>query len=541
MIYTYEQYANDIENNIILSNKWVKLAVERYRKFQSRDDIYFDVDAVHSVIDFIGLIKLFEGSGAGSQFKLEPWQQFILCNIYAWKWVHNNKRVTRDVFLFMSRKQGKSSFGAGIALNQILNDSENSPSVIMAGNSTFQAHQLLEKAQQFSHSLDPKQKILKVYRNEIRCKQNVGKLKIVSSDVKSIEGANASCFILDEYHQATDNSVLNSLRLSQGARLNPLAIIITTAGSNQFSPCKKLYETSTEILTGVKTDDSVFSMLYQLDEDDQWDDLNMLIKANPNLGVSKEKEVIEQEILKAKNNPSDESEIKTKVLNLWVSSSDVWLTNNLILSCTHNINIEDFKGQKCWVGIDLASTSDLCVISFMWLKDGIYYFKNNHYLPQSALTEHQQHEFYKRMYNQGDLILTAGNCTDYDYLLTDLLKVNQICPIQTVFFDSWNSTQFNISCTEAGLNMIPYSQSLANYNKPTKELERLIKTDKVVFDNNELIRFCFSNVILKFDHNQNCKPVKSNDKSKIDSVIASLTVLGGYLSTPKFNTNVYSF
>ena len=142
MINGYEQYAIDVVNNNILTNKYIKLAVKRYRYFQCRKDMYFDNSAVDSVIDFIQMIRLFEGFSAGNKFKLENWQQFILANIYAFKWIDKNgnktdERVTRDCFLFMARKQGKSSFAAGIALNQLINDNISAPSIIMAGNSTM--------------------------------------------------------------------------------------------------------------------------------------------------------------------------------------------------------------------------------------------------------------------------------------------------------------------------------------------------------------------------------------------------------------------
>ena len=56
--------------------------------------------------------------------------------------------------------------------------------------------------------------------------------------------------------------------------------------------------------------------------------------------------------------------------------------------------------------------------------------------------------------------------------------------------------------------MEPYSQSLLNFNAPTKELERQIKLGNVVMDNNPITLWCFANAVLKIDHNENMKPVK---------------------------------
>ena len=76
----------------------------------------------------------------------------------------------------------------------------------------------------------------------------------------------------------------------------------------------------------------------------------------------------------------------------------------------------------------------------------------------------------------------------------------------------------------------PYSQSLGNFNKPTKELERLILQKNAVIDNNIITRWCFSNCALKYDINDNVKPVKGDDISqKIDGTISMIMALGGYL------------
>jgi len=85
-----------------------------------------------------------------------------------------------------------------------------------------------------------------------------------------------------------------------------------------------------------------------------------------------------------------------------------------------------------------------------------------------------------------------------------------------------------------------YSQTLANFNKPTRELERLILSGKSVIDNNEITRYCFRNVTLKSDHNGNVKPNKQVDKKKIDGTIAIIQSLGCYLEQPHYSNNIFT-
>ena len=174
----------------------------------------------------------------------------------------------------------------------------------------------------------------------------------------------------------------------------------------------------------------------------------------------------------------------------------------------------------------------------MFIKDGCYFFKTHYYLPESALIEKTDKELYKYWYQQNYLTVTSGNVTDYDYITNDMMKYSEIVNIRAVGYDKFNATQWAIDATEKGLPLVEYSQSLANFNRPTKELERLILSNSCVFDNNEITRFCFRNVELKSDHNGNIKPNKAVDKNKIDGVIAIIQALGEYLEQPKYSNNI---
>jgi phage terminase large subunit-like protein len=77
------------------------------------------------------------------------------------------------------------------------------------------------------------------------------------------------------------------------------------------------------------------------------------------------------------------------------------------------------------MGVDLASVSDMTALSVMIPKDDKLIFKTFYYLPQSALSDNVNAELYKQWKRQGYLTITDGNVTDYDYILRDILKVNE--------------------------------------------------------------------------------------------------------------------
>lgn len=162
-------------------------------------------------------------------------------------------------------------------------------------------------------------------------------------------------------------------------------------------------------------------------------------------------------------------------------------------------------------------------------------------MPETALTESPNRELYKQWKRQGLLTITEGNVTDYVYVTKMLIKRNSHIPIRKIAYDSWNSVQWATDSTEVGLPLEPFSQSIGNFNRPTRELERLIRSQKVVFQTSEITRWMFRNVLLKHDHNDNVKPTKGGTGSqKIDGVIAILEALGIYLLEPRYSGEIFT-
>ena len=124
----------------------------------------------------------------------------------------------------------------------------------------------------------------------------------------------------------TDEISSHVLKSATGARSQLLVAIITTAGFNIDGPCYHFQKTCQDVLQGLKQDDSLFPLIYCLDDDDEWTDQDCWIKANPSLGISISMSYLQEQFNQATNYGStEEANFKTKHLNEWVSSSDVWV------------------------------------------------------------------------------------------------------------------------------------------------------------------------------------------------------------------------
>lgn len=536
----YIQYPVDVISGNVIAGKHIKKACERFFSLMDDDRYMFLEEKVDKVIRLYHHLRHFKGRHSGKPFVLEPWQEWIIASIYGFYNKSDGSRLTQTVYIEVARKNGKTALAAGIGLNALINDDEDGAEVYFAANSKDQVKiSAWPLCSNFAKAFDPKEKYLKVYRDTINFDKTISWLKVLAADSTKLDGPNPSTFILDEYHAAKSNSLKAVLESGQGTRDNPLEIIITTAGFDKLGPCYELRTTATEILNGLKEDDSFFMAIYSLDEKDDWKDEANWIKSNPNMDVTVKSSYLRKEVRKAMNTPSDEVNVKTKNLNMWCDSSDVWIPDDYILACSRKVDLADFTTKDdCFAGIDLSSTSDLTCVSFMIPKDGKFYFKTLYYLPEEALETKKNKEQYSEWVRLGFLKLTPGNVVDYDYILDDILSVDKRLYIVKVGYDSWNATQFVINATDKGLPMEPVSQSIGNFNRPTKEMERVILSGNVVIDNNPITRFCFRNVVMKLDHNGNTKPSKEYRDKKIDGVISMIEAMGVCLMTPQYSNSI---
>lgn len=534
----YKVYANAVQEGKIVACEYVKLATKRYLDWFNREDLEFKSEKVDRVVNFISKLKHFQGKHNGKSFILLDYQFWIISNIFGWYYKGTEKRVINYVYIELARKQGKTALAAAICLYMLIADGENGSEVEMVANSAKQAKICFTMASNYLQSIDIKGKYFKRYRDSIKFDTTKSILQVLSSDAGGNDGYNSYCFCLDEAHAQPDSKLWDVMCSSQGMRENALGMIITTAGFNQFGFCYGYRKTCIEILKGVKQNDSQFAAIYTIDDDDDWTDSTVWKKANPSLGNTVFPSYLEQQVQQAKNNTSLEVGIRTKNFNQWVSSQDIWINNDIILDSTGDIKIEDFAGCTAYVGVDLAAVSDLTAVSIMIPKDDKYYFFNRYYVPQTCLYNNSNCELYKEWKRKGMLTVTDGNVCDYDYVLADLLKLNQVVYIDKIAYDAYNATQWAINATTEGLPLEPYSQALWHFNQGSKEIERLFKTKRIIINNNDITRWCFSNVTLKFDFNENVKPIKSSDMQKIDGVIAMIEALGIYMEQPAYNNQI---
>ena len=542
----WDKYVEEVLDGTIPASRWVRLACQRHLddlEHGAERGLYFDeVEALKFIAFFERFLKHSKGKWAGQPFYLLPWQQFAVASLFGWKKEDGSRRFS-TLYTQVARKNGKTQLLAGIGLAMLDFDGEPAAEVVFAATKKDQAKIAHDEATRMAKSSPALSKRVTVLRNNLTVKQTASRCVPLSSDHNSLDGLSVSCGVLDEFHAHKDAGLLNVLKSATGARTSPLIAVITTAGFNVDGPCFQLMRSSCDVLEGKAKDDSLFALVYTLDEEDDFGDPSTWVKANPSLGETISTEYLQKELNQARiYGGSMLTNFRTKHLNEWVRSSAVWIQDETFLA--NQSEEEPSPTAKCWGGLDLASVSDVTALNLVWpTEDGGYLTRSWYWLPEEAIARRlatSGSHIYESFEALDNVFVTEGNVTDYDAIrrfLTgfhieggvvgydkDALATRY--NVEAIAFDRYNSSQLVLNLAADGLNLQPYGQGFVSMSTPTKEVERLMAEGKIAHNGDPVFRYMLGNVTLKTDPSGNIKPDKEKSGDKIDGVVAHVMAIG---------------
>ena len=535
-----EQYAQQVRNKEILTCELVQLAVQRYyRDLDNAFDKgwYFDRKAAVRAITFIERLKHTKGEWAGQRFRLEPWQQFIIWNIFGWKNADGTRRF-RYAYIEIARKNGKTALSAGIGLYMLFADGEARPEVYSAATVKDQAKICFSDAVEIVKATDLKN-YLTPYRNSIVYEFKGGMMKPLSSDYGTHDGLNPSCGIIDEFHAHKDSGMFDVIKSAFGARRQPLMFIITTAGFNKNGACYAYRDNVVKVLRGVNSDDTLFGIIYTLDDQSEWDNPKMWIKSNPNLGVSLSADYLADQVTDAKNRPEAVRNVMTKNVNLWVDAEKTWILDEAWMRCCGEMSVDDLAGCECWGGLDLSNISDITAYVLLFHERDRFQLLTFFWIPKEKMLEKIRKENinYDLWVRAGYVKVTEGNVIDYDFVKADILSIVSRYDLKSSAYDRWNSSQTIIDLQNEGMECNPFGQGYGSMSAPSKEFEKLVLSGRIEHFGNPVLRWMLASTVIKTDPAGNIKPDKEKSVQKIDGIVASIMALGEWMTAQAAEEN----
>jgi phage terminase large subunit-like protein len=496
-----------------------------YNPVATAGDCTYDAEAAEKAVQFFPrVLKFTTGLRAGEPFQLEQWQADVVRTMFGWKRPDGSRRY-RQVAIFVPRKNGKSTWIAGLTAYVLFCDAEAGAECYCAASDKDQASLVFNTAATMirKSSLAKRCKIRDSVKRVI---YGDSFLRAIPANEGGSHGFNTHFMVGDELHAWPGREFHDVLHTSTGARAQPLELYITTAGYDRLSICYEKYTYAKQVRDGKIDDETFLPVVYEAEETDDWTSPEIWKKANPNLGVSVSLEYIERECEKAKQNPAYENTFRRLHLNQWTSQEIRWLQMDHWRKC--DLIPGDLSDElPVFGGLDLSAVSDFTAWLLVQRSENGIRCRGHYWLPQEKADE------YARVANlpiaqwvkDGWLTLINGRRIEHSYIHARIKQDSLRYGVQCVGFDPWNMEQLRQDLDGEGYQMIEVRQGYSSLSGPAKELERQILGHSLDHGGDPILEWMAENAVAKIDENGNVRPVKGKGAHKIDGIVALLNAI----------------
>lgn len=519
-----------------LKAKAKKVTRRRTRKAPSRPKMpKRRFDRAERVIDFIELLTIPSGIGAGTRFVLEPFQKKFIRDVYA-EWAPSWKRKVRRAILSIGRKNGKTALIAALVLCHLIGpEAIRNAEIYSVANDKEQAGQVFKMAAQMVRLEPDLEAFLKIVDSTktITCHGNGSFYKAMSSESGTKHGLNPVVWIYDELAQSRNTELYDTFDTSQGAQVEPLGLVISTQSDDPQHALSKLIDDG---LSG--KDPTIVCHLYTVPEDTV-DIFNPKCwkKANPALDVFRSREDFEALASAAYRNPSRESAFRNLYLNQRVNIKKTIFTRRQWSACKGKAIIE--PGEEIILSLDYAGTTDLAALVALSMdRDKPARLLPHFWKPEDYLEEHGRRDrvLYPEWYDAGFLEPCPGPIIAPDYITEKIAYYWENYSVTGLVYDRYRIEYILLALDRAdipaqkgpgyGLNLMPWGQGFVSMSPALEAFENLVLTEDFVHNDHPVMNWNISNAIVKNGPGGNRKFDKEKVIMRIDGAQAAAQAAG---------------
>jgi phage terminase large subunit-like protein len=525
------EYYNEIEDGNIIVGQELKTELDQLIQDLDNPAYIFDEKPGNLRIDFIETFcKHTKSPFNGLPFILELWEKALIQTAYGFKMADSGLRRFNEVILLIARKNGKTTFVAGIDLAEFFLSS-GGVDIVCASNTTEQANILFEEINNMREQSPALSKDTRSKKNifHIYSPKTKNKIKKLSAQSRNKDGYNIEVGCIDEVHEMTDSKVYDAIKQSQSTKKEPLIFIITTEGTTIGGFLDSKLDYARKMLKGKIQDNRVLPWLYTQDSTKEiYEDPTTWQKSNPSIGVVKLNNYLEDVMNKSKHDLSTRVTMLCKDFN--IKQAVRWMPMDKWDKCAFAVNEEDLFGRVCYGGLDLSSSIDITAFVLVFPpedEDDKYVVLPYFWLPEETLNlrVNRDHVPYDVWEKQEHLKTTEGNVVHYGFIEKFIESLGEKYNIREIAFDRWGAVQMVQNLEGMGFTVVPFGQGFKDMSPPTKELMKLTLEEKVAHGGHPVLRWMMDNIFIRTDPAGNIKPDKEKSTEKIDGAVATIMAL----------------
>lgn len=517
------EYVEKVLSGKLIVGKEIILACARYKADLQRPELELRAKPADMVINIIETMMVHSKGESKSgkslmntAFYLEPWEKFIIYNLMGFYYTGTEERRFKEAFIFIPRKNGKTSFVAGLAFSIAIVEAKSGATLYIVAASQKQAQQSFEF---ILHSLRAKgfDKQFKIRNNnaehsihyEMLDEYNkpIGTIHIeaLASNPDVQDSFNCNVAIADEIHAFKKASQYNRFKEGQKAYTNKLMIGITTAGDNMNSFCYKRLEYATKVVNGTVKDDSLFVFVSRADQDQDGEvdylDPIQHQKANPNYGVTIRPEDMMNDARQAQNDPQQRKDFLSRSLNIYTSAIKAYFN---IVEFQNSDRKYDWAIEqlaklpiKWYGGADLSKLHDLTAAALVGNYKGIDIIITHAWFPVTAAYKKAEEDNIPLFgwKDSGWLDMCNSATTNHADIVNWFISMRKKgFKIKQVGHDRKFCREYFVAMKAAGFKIIDQPQYFYKKSEGFRYIEKSAKNGTLYYLHSEAYEYCIQNV-----------------------------------------------
>ena len=498
---------------------------------QETHTYHFDLDKGQKPIRFIEkFLKQSKGKWNGKPLKLELFQKAMIEAAFGFV-DENGKRKYRKVIFFVARKNGKSVLDSAIATYMLTADKEGGAEIYSVATKKEQSKIVWEESKRMIRKSPELAKRIRCLVGGIYFDQKDSYFRALASDSNSLDGLNSHLVIADEVHAWKDKNLLDVMYDSMSAREQPMLLETSTMGTVRQNVFDIEYDYAAQVIDGTIEDETLLPIIYELDDEKEWTNEEAWYKSNPALGVIKSIKDIRDKVERAKNNPIELVNLLCKDFNIRQNSVNAWLSFEEL---NNEEKYAEWKDCYCIGGVDLSSTTDLTCATLLGVVKGKIRVKQMYWIPTNFLEKKITEDKipYDKWIKLGLMRLSGDSKIDYKDVTKWYLEQVQEYDLRPLWvgYDSWNAQFWCDDMKEQGFDMVEVRQGYKTESAPLKQMKADLIDKKINYDNNPILKWNLSNIVVKVDENENIMLSKEKAKQRIDGAASLMDAYVIYIN-----------
>ena len=473
-------------------------------------------------IDFLRLLKHSKSRLPGQALQIDPWQERIIRRIYGPSDEFGN-RLVRQVYLQVGKGSRKTSLSAILAaLHLVGPERTNRGSTFVVAHAIENAKEAYNELEDIITTTPQLAGVMKVKASRLQIGHPKSKslFAVISSDSDRSQSISPTFMLIDELWAHKKVGTFQSAKGAMAKVSGSLMIIATTAGRGSQGPDFAEYEYAKRVRDGEIDDPSFLPIIFEADPDDAIDDPAVWHKVLPGLRHGyPDLPMIRKAAEQAHFRPAERAFFEQFYLGRRQDGRlSPFIPDAVFAEGKHMINLEDYRGEPVWLGLDCSSTRDLTGLVACFRRDDEYHVKSWAFCPGENIADRGERDRvpYPFWAEEGWLIPAGKSAIDYSVVEKKIRELMALFDVQELACDIKFAQPIIGPLMDDGLEVVALQQGWVTQSPALNVLEKIIYDKKLKWDS-PVLTWCMSNVTIhNIDSSGNRLMHKGKSRDRID-------------------------